>query len=123
MKIVVYNHADQYALSRSQVEKLRALLPKEYWAKVREFHLCDDSRNVEIFEYFEGTRTVFFSYAIKAKSAEVVERAVRELLVGLSRVRSGSRFYLPLRESERESYAAFVDAWLPKCLAMLAIDQ
>ena len=119
MKIVVYNHTDQYALSRRQVEIVRALLPDALWSKISEFHLCQDHRCKEMFEYSEETRIVFFSCPVKQKTVEIVESAVRELLVGLARLRSGSAFFLPLKTRERESYSEFVEEWLPKCIAAL----
>lgn len=123
MKIVVHNHSNQYALSRKQVEAIYSVLPSAMWSKVAEFHLCDDQRNREIFEYSKELRIVSFSFPIKEKTAEVVEIAVRELLIGLARLRSGSTFYLPLKQRERESYTQFITQWFSKCLAAATKKQ
>lgn len=120
MKIVVYNHSDQYALSRKQVEAIRSVLPSTLWARIEEFHLCQDRRNVEVFEYSEDLKVVFFSCPVKEKTVEVVTSAVRELLIGLARLKAYSRFYLPLKEIERTSYAEFVTQWFPICIAAVA---
>lgn len=120
MKIVVYNHSDQYALSRKQVEAIHSALPSALWANITEFHLCEDRRNVEVFEYSKSLKVVFFSFPVKEKTSEVVASAVRELLVGLARLKAHSRFYLPLKEAERASYAEFVSQWFPKCMAATA---
>ena len=117
MKIVVYNHYDQYALSRKQVEAIRSILPSVLWVRVAEFHLCEDRRNVEMFEYSENEKVVFFSCPVKEKTAEIVVFAVRELLIGLARLKAHSRFYLPLKKAERSSYEEFVAQWLPACVA------
>jgi hypothetical protein len=116
MKIVVHNHVDQYALSRQQVEVLRALLPPTLWSKVSEFHLCDDHRRSEAFEYDKANKIVFFSYPVQEKTPEIIENAVRELLIGLARVRNDSEFFVRLRQRERETYTDFIEEWLPKCL-------
>lgn len=118
MKIVVYNHSDQFALSRKQVEAIRSVLPSALWARVAEFHLCADRRNAEMFEYSEELKVVYFSCPVKEKTAELVAFAVQELLVGLARLKAHSHFYLPLKEVERSSYAEFVAQWLPKCIAV-----
>jgi hypothetical protein len=117
MKIVVHNHSNQYALSRKQVEAIYSVLPSALWSKVSQFHLCDDQRNAEIFEYSQETRIVAFSFPVKQETTEVVEAAVRELLIGLARLKSGSKFYLSLKQTERESYAPFVTEWFSKCIA------
>jgi hypothetical protein len=117
MKIIVYNHSDQYALSRKQVEAIRAVLPSVLWARIAEFHLCEDRRNTEMFEYSEDLKVVFFSCPVKEKTNEVVALAIQELLIGLARLKAHSGFYLPLKEAERLSYQEFVAQWLPKCIA------
>lgn len=116
MKIVVYNHSDQYALSRKQVETIHSVLPSALWVKIAEFHLCEDRRNVEVFEYSESLKVVFFSFPVKEKTPAIVASAIRELLVGLARLKARSSFYLPLKEAERASYAEFVSQWFPVCL-------
>lgn len=116
MKIVVHNHIDQFALSRKQVEAIYSVLPSALWSKVSQFHLCEDQRNTEIFEYSQETRIVCFSFPVKQKTAEMVETAVRELLIGLARLNNGSKFYLPLKQTERESYTPFLTEWFSKCV-------
>lgn len=123
MKTVVYNHSDQYALSRKQVEAIHSVLPSTLWARIEEFHLCQDRRNVEVFEYSKDLKVVFFSCPVKEKTDEVVASAVRELLIGLARLKAHSRFYLPLKEVERTSYAEFVSQWFPTCIAAVAKKQ
>lgn len=120
MKIVVQNHIGHYALSRKQVEAIYSVLPSALWNKVAQFHLCHDRRNSERFEYSQETRIVYFSFPVKQKTAELVEAAVRELLIGLARLQSGSKFYLPLKQTERESYAPFVTEWFSKCIVAIA---
>lgn len=120
MKIVVYNHSDQYALSRKQVEAIHSVLPSTLWVRIEEFHLCQDRRNVEMFEYGKDLKVVFFSCPVKEKTDGVVASAVRELLIGLARLKAHSRFYLPLKEIERRSYTEFVTQWFPICIAAVA---
>ena len=116
MKIIIHNHSDQYALSRRQLECIKEILPKEYFQPIREFRLLDDHRNLEVFEYSHVVRIVWFSLLIKAKTQNSVKKAVEELLVGLARIKSKSKFYHPLKESERNEYMPFVQKWLPRCL-------
>lgn len=94
--------------------------PSALWAKIVEFHLCEDRRNVEVFEYSESLRVVYFSFPVKEKTSEIVASAVRELLVGLARLKAHSRFYLPVKEVERASYEEFVNQWFPTCIVAAA---
>lgn len=116
MKIIIYNHRDQYALSRKQLECIRAILPKEYFHPIKEFRLLHDQRNSEAFEYCQSDKTVWFSFMVKEKTPEVISQAVKELLIGLARIKAKSKFYQPLKEQERNEYEPFVKKWLPKCL-------
>ena len=121
MKIVVYNTSDQYALSRSEVEALKTVLPKEYWAKVGEFHLAHSHPNhAEAFEYDEKTKIGYLIMPVKEKTPELRYSALKELLLGLARIRGQSRFFRPLKPKEREEYQPFVSEWLPRCEAALA---
>lgn len=116
MKIIIQNHTDQFALSRSQIECIKNILPKEYFQPVKSFHLLDDHRNIEVFEYFKDDRIVWYSFLVKEKTSEIITKAIEELLIGLARIKANSRFYHPLKDNERLEYQPFVDKWLPKCL-------
>ena len=121
MKIRVYNSYDQYALSRAEVETLRAVLPKEYWSKIREFHLAHSHPyKAEPFEYDEQTKIGYLIMLLKEKTPEVRHDAIQELLLGLSRIRAKSRFFHPLTPRERVEYEGAISEWLPRCEAALA---
>lgn len=115
-KIVVYNTADQYALSRRQVERIIEILPNSYFAPIQDVHLCSGAWNVEPFEYNRGHKTVYFSCLIKQKTKDDVANAVELFLIGLARIRAHSRFYHPLKARERETYEAFVAEWMPRVI-------
>ncbi|WP_198087866.1 hypothetical protein [Variovorax sp. E3] len=103
MKIVVYNSSDQYALSRSEVECIERTLPPAMWSGIREFHLAHShSRKAEVFEFDAGSGIAYFIAPVREKTVAVRDQAVHELLVGLSRVASGSRFFLPLRPASAQ---------------------
>jgi hypothetical protein len=121
MKILVYNHYDQYALSRKEIELLVDLLPKEYWARISVLHLAHSHyKKAEPFEYDEKTKVGYLIMPVKEKTAELRNVAIRELLLGLIRIKAKSRFFLPMKSIEREEYKAFVEEWLPRCEAVLA---
>jgi hypothetical protein len=118
MKIVVYNSHDQYAISRKEVELIYEVLPKNYWARIKEFHLAHSHPNAkEVFEYDEEKGIAYFIHPVKEKSTETRRKAVHELLLGLARIREKSRFFCSLKEREREVYKEFIDKWMPVCLA------
>jgi hypothetical protein len=120
MKIVVYNSHDQYALSRKEVELIREVLPNDYWAKIKEFHLAHSHPNTkEAFEYDEDKGIAYFIYPVKEKSAATRKMAVFELLLGLNRIRDKSRFFSPVKEHERNVHKEFIDKWMSVCLAKL----
>jgi hypothetical protein len=119
MKIIVYNHSKQYALSRSQVESIKAILPKEYFAPINEFHLLEVDRSVEIFEYSEANRIAYFSYAVDQKTPEIVSHAIKELLIGLARIKGKSKFFHKIKKIEKDDYLYFVSIWHPKCVSEL----
>lgn len=124
MKIVVYNSSDQYALSRSEVECIERTLPPAMWSGIREFHLAHShSRKAEVFEFDAGSGIAYFIAPVREKTVAVRDQAVHELLVGLSRVASGSRFFLPLKARERTAHEEAMAAWLPKCRDALATPQ
>ena len=117
MKIVVYNSYEQYALSRTEVEIIREVLPLKAWARVRKLHLAHSHpHKAEVFEFDTETGIAYLIAPVKEKTSAIREGAVRELLLGLARVSAHSRFFLPLKASERASYEGFVAEWLPKCL-------
>lgn len=121
MKIIVYNTTDQYALSRAEIETLRTVLPKEYWAKVSEFHLAHSHpKQAECFEYDEKTKIAYLIMPVKEKNPELRSSALEELLLGLARIRGQSRFFHPLKPKERASYQAYISEWLPRCELALA---
>ena len=116
MKIVVYNHYDQYALSRSEIETLSSVLPREYWAKVSEFHLCHSHPSqAEPFEFDEKHKVAYLIIPVKEKSQAIRSAAIEQLLLGLARIRAKSRFFLPLKAVERESYQSFISEWQARC--------
>ena len=120
MKIVVYNSHDQYAFSRKEIERIRDVLPKAYLARIREFHIAHSHPAAkEVFEFNEEQGIAYFIRPVKEKNAEIQTEAVKDLLVGLSRIRSKSRFFLPLKERERETYSEFINHWMPVCLTQL----
>lgn len=120
MKIVVYNSSDQYALSRAEVETLETVLPKEFWAKIGEFHLAHSHPNkAEAFEYDEKHKIGYLIMPVKEKTPELRSTAVQELLLGLARIRAKSRFFHPLKPKERDEYQPFIFEWLPRCEAAL----
>jgi hypothetical protein len=120
MKIVVYNSYDQYALSRNEIELLQEVLPKQFWAKIKEFHLAHSHpKAIEPFEYDEQKRIGYFIMPVKEKTSETRRAAVQELLLGLGRLREKSRFFQPLKMRERADYDDFLEQWLPICLARL----
>lgn len=122
MKIVVYNSYDQYALSRKEVELIHEALPKDYWAKIKEFHLAHSHPNAaEAFEFDENKGIAYFIRPVKEKNAQTRQMAVHEILLGLSRIRDKSRFFAPLKERERSVHKEFIDKWMPVCLAKLVI--
>ena len=104
-RIVVQNSADQFALSRKQLETIMDVLPNRYFKPIEEILLCSSMRNEEPFEYSIETKTVYFSCPVKQKTREDVEQAVEAMLVGLARIEAGSTFFRPLRQRERQDYA------------------
>jgi hypothetical protein len=110
-RIVVQNYADQFVLSRKQLETIMDVLPNRYFKPIEEILLCSSMRNEEPFEYVIETKTVYFSYPVKRKTREDVEHAVEALLVGLARIQAGDTFIRPLRKQERQEYDEFVALW------------
>lgn len=122
MKIVVYNSYEQYALSRAEIETIRDVLPVLCWARIRELHIAHSHpQQAESFEWDEGRQTGYLIAPVKQKTVAHRTNALRELLIGLARVKARSRFFVPLRASERADYSEFVNEWLPKC--EVAIDR
>ena len=117
MKIVVYNSSDQFALSRKQIEKIKEVLPNEYFAPIQEFHVTHSQRGAERFEYIKEGKQAHFYFPVKQKTPEIVSEAVTELLIGLTRIKSNSNWGYPLPENERSLYLGFVEQWQSKCLA------
>ena len=116
MKILVYNYKEQYALSRKQVEAIKAVLPNEYFRPIREFHLTHTPRGVEVFEYQEEEKAVHFAFPVKEKTPETTVTAIEELLIGLARIKAATRWEFPLRVQERKTYMGFVELWKAKCI-------
>ena len=120
IKIVVQNYADQFALSRKQVETIIDVLPDKYFAKIRMLLLCSSASNKEPFEYAPETQVAYFSYPVSQKTGEDVERAVEAMLVGLARIEAGDTFRRLLRDRDRRQYDAFVAAWKDRIMGTLA---
>ncbi len=121
LKIIVHNRVGEFALSRKQVQTLRDVLDVPQWALIREFHLCcPDERWPEMFFFDRGLSTVYFSSMPGMKTAQKMEHAVTELLVGLSRMNDdATNFNHPLKARERAEQDEFVAKYLPKALASL----
>ncbi len=66
MKIIVYNYKDQSALSRGQIETIKSIMPKEYFAPILELHLTYDTSKPSMFEYSYKTKQAFFALPVKA---------------------------------------------------------
>ncbi|BAO43332.1 hypothetical protein [Thiolapillus brandeum] len=116
MKIIVYNFNNQYALSRKQVEAIKAAMPKEFFLPVSEFHLTHTRVGAEVFEYSAKEKIVYFAFPVKEKTQESTSAAIDELLVGLARIKSPTRWEYPLGERERASHEEFVKGWKVRCL-------
>jgi len=120
MKIIVYNSLDQYALSRKQIEKIKNILPDEYFAPIQEFHLTHSLRGSERFEYLKENKQAHFFYPVKQKSPEITDEAVSELLLGLARIKSNTNWGHPLSKIERDGYKGFIEKWHSKCLSAIS---
>ena len=116
MKIIVYNYKGQFALSRKQIETIKGIIPKEYFAPILEFHLTYDTSKPSAFEYSYETRQAFFALPIKEKTPEILSKAVEELLIGLARIKAKSQFGEPLKDRERAEYQTVIEKWHGKCL-------
>ena len=119
MKIIVYNSNEQFALSRKQVEKIKEVLPNEYFDPIQEFHLTTESPGQEKFEYLEKSRQAHLCFPVKQKSTNDVSEAVSELLVGLARIKSKTRWGYHLPDQERIDYQEFLQRWHARCIAAL----
>ena len=120
MKIIVYNYGDQFALSRKQVEKIAEVLPKKYFAPIQEFHITHDLRGSERFEYIQEYKQVHFYYPVEQKTNEIISDAVRELLIGLARMKNSTKWGYPISEKEIALYQEFLSEWHPKCISAIA---
>lgn len=119
MKIIVYNSKEQYALSRKQVEKIKGILPKEYFLPIQEFHLTPGLQGAERFEYIQEGKQAHFYYPVAQKTPEIVSEAVAELLLGLARIKSDTNWGYPLPQRERDDNLKFIEKWHSKCIAAL----
>jgi len=112
MKIIVYNYKDQFALSRKQVEAIKAIIPKDYFAPILEFHLTYDTSKPSILEYSYETRQAFFAFPAKEKAPEVLSKAVERVA---RRPGHENKSQVELRRNlkgQREGlYQSFVDKW------------
>lgn len=120
MKIIVYNSKDQYALSRKQIEKVRDTLPSEYFAPIQEFHLIHSLRGAERFEFVQSSKVAYFYYPVEQKISEIVNEAIIELLIGLARIKSNTKWGYPLGDTERVINLEFAKKWHQKCIAALS---
>ncbi len=119
-KIIVQNFADQFALSRKQIEPIINILPDPCFQSINEILLCFDERNKEPFEYSAEKRAVYFSYPVKQKTREDVEKAVEAFLVGLARINADSTFYRPIRQPERREFGNLISPWKARVLEALS---
>jgi hypothetical protein len=116
MKILVYNSANQFALSRKEIEAIQNVLPKEYFVPIREFHLTTGSPGQERFEYDYKTKIAYFEYKVEQKSAETTNDAIEHLLTGLIRIKEKDVFGHLIKTSKMVHYESFIQEWKPKCL-------
>jgi len=116
MKILVYNNAKQYALSRKQIEIVKETLPNEYFAPIREFHLLDNAPGLEMFEYNNNEKIAYFGYEIEQKTNEIISDALDHLLIGLFRIKDKDTFGYLIKESQRSEYLEQIKNWKTKCL-------
>ena len=116
MKIIVYNYQKQFALSRKQIETIKEILPKEYFAPIREFHITTESPGQERFEFDYDTRIAYFEYKVDQKTKENVTDAIEHLLIGLIRIKEKENFGHYIKESNKTKYEPFVLEWKNKCI-------
>jgi hypothetical protein len=119
MKIIVYNSKDQYALFRKQIKKIKEILPDEYFAPIREFHVTHSNRGAERLEYIKEGKQAHFYFPVAQKTPEIISEAITELLIGLARIKSSTNWGYPLPESEHSLNLGFVEQWRSKCIAAL----
>ena len=110
-RIVFQDNVDRFALSRSQIETIMELLPKNVSKPIAEIRLCSNSKGDEPFEYDVDAKTVYFSCPATGKSRQDLAEVVEALLVGLARIRAGDTFFRPFGQDERRNYDAFVALW------------
>ena len=115
MKIVVYNYQYQFALSRKQIEVIKEVLPKEYFAPIREFHITTRSPGQERFEFDYKTKTAHFEYKVNQKTDELISDALEHLLIGLKRIKEKDKFGHFIKDSNKTEYEAFIQEWKQKC--------
>jgi hypothetical protein len=121
VKIVIYNSHSQYALSRAEIEAIRNVLPTVCWAGIEQLHIArSDSEHCESFEFDSKRKTAYLIIPVLVKTATSRTEAIRSLLIGLARIKGGSRFFLPLKTCELLKYEEFVSHWAPSCEAALA---
>jgi len=123
MKIIVYNYKDQFALSRRQIQTIKNVMPKEYFAPILGFHLTYDTSKPSAFEYSYETKQAFFAIPIKEKTPQILSKAVEELLIGLARIKAKSKFGEPLKDRERSEYQTVVERWHGRCLEAIKADR
>jgi hypothetical protein len=119
MKILVYNYKYQFALSRKEIETIQKILPNEYFASIREFHITTGSPGQERFEYDYKTKIAYFEYKVEQKSTETTNDAIGHLLIGLKRIKEKDTFGHWIKESDKIQYESFIQEWKPKCLIEL----
>jgi hypothetical protein len=124
MNIVVAATRHPHALSRRQVESLVAAMPPEFAAAIDEFVLATFDRWSAVFTFLDlaGKRRVEFSMVVKDKTPETTELALREFLLGLSRMQAGSKFDRPLSDIERREHSEFIEFWLPTARAAITVE-
>lgn len=122
MKIVVAATRHPHALSRREVERLLAALQSGFAAAMDEFVLSTFDRWPAAFTDLQlaGKRRVEFCMVVKDKTSETTEVALREFLLGLSRMEAGSKFDRPVSDQERREHACFIERWLPVARAAIA---
>ena len=96
------------------------MLPSECWLGIEELDIAHSHReHCEPFEYELKRKTAYLIIPVLVKTAATRTEAIRSLLVGLARVKAGSKFFLPLKARELLEYEDFVSHWAPQCEAAL----
>jgi hypothetical protein len=115
VKIVVSASPQPHALSRREIEAIFATLPSDLTADIAEFDLETGPWHDNRFEYVASQRRARFAFVVPEKTAATTTAALRVLLDGLARLKTGERFFERVRRDRVEN-EEFIAEWLPTCL-------